>query len=149
MTEADPLTDVASALAVFGGYLRRFRLRRGFTQEELAEQAGVIELAAGRAGLLSAEEIVRPLDRRLTLLTNGPLDVPARQQTLHRTLEWSYERPLPTVLNHRRTWCSWWRRSSTKAWCDVRTLTTVRCGCYSWRRFGNCRSAHTLTSLRC
>jgi predicted ATPase/DNA-binding XRE family transcriptional regulator len=50
-----------------------------------------IELAAGRAGLLSPEEIVRRLDRRLSLLTNGPLDVPARQQTLRQTLEWSYE----------------------------------------------------------
>jgi predicted ATPase len=50
-----------------------------------------IELAAGRAVLLSPQEILRRLDHRLSVLTNGPLDVPTRQQTLRHTLEWSYE----------------------------------------------------------
>jgi predicted ATPase/DNA-binding XRE family transcriptional regulator len=50
-----------------------------------------LELAAGRTGLLSPEEILRRLDHRLSLLTNGPLDVPERQQTLRHTLEWSYQ----------------------------------------------------------
>ena len=40
---------------------------------------------------MSPEEIVRRLDHRLSLLTNGPLDVPTRQKTLRDTLEWSYE----------------------------------------------------------
>ena len=51
VTEADPLTDVASALPVFGGHLRRFRLQRGFTQEELAEHADV-----SRATIASLEQ---------------------------------------------------------------------------------------------
>jgi predicted ATPase len=50
-----------------------------------------IELAAGRASLLSPQEILRNLDHRLSLLTNGPRDVPTRQRTLRQTLEWSYE----------------------------------------------------------
>src|SRR5262249_53533892 len=50
-----------------------------------------IELAAGRAALLSPREILRRLDHGLSVLTDGPLDLPPRQQTLRRTLDWSYE----------------------------------------------------------
>ena len=50
-----------------------------------------IELAAARAKVLSAEELLARLDRRLPLLTGGARDAPARQQTLRATIEWSYE----------------------------------------------------------
>jgi predicted ATPase/DNA-binding SARP family transcriptional activator len=49
-----------------------------------------IELAAARLKLLSPRDLLRRLDRRLTLLTQGSRDLPERQQTLHATIDWSY-----------------------------------------------------------
>jgi predicted ATPase/DNA-binding CsgD family transcriptional regulator/transcriptional regulator with XRE-family HTH domain len=49
-----------------------------------------IELAATRVRLLAPPALLRRLDRRLALLTGGPRDLPARQQTLRATLDWSY-----------------------------------------------------------
>ena len=50
-----------------------------------------IELAAARSKLLSPETMSRRLDQILDLLTGGARDLPARQQTLRSTLEWSHE----------------------------------------------------------
>ena len=50
-----------------------------------------IELAAARSRLLSPEDMSRRLDQSLDLLTEGPYDVPERQQTLRATLEWSHD----------------------------------------------------------
>ena len=49
-----------------------------------------IELAAARAGLFGIEELAARLDRELGVLGGGPRDLPARQQTLRATIEWSY-----------------------------------------------------------
>jgi predicted ATPase/DNA-binding SARP family transcriptional activator len=49
-----------------------------------------IELAASRVRTLAPVELLDRLDPRLPLLTGGPRDLPARQQTLRATLEWSY-----------------------------------------------------------
>jgi len=50
-----------------------------------------IELAAARIRALAPEALLRRLAARLSVLTGGPHDVPARQQTLRETLDWSYE----------------------------------------------------------
>jgi predicted ATPase/DNA-binding SARP family transcriptional activator len=50
-----------------------------------------IELAASRVRALTPVELLDRLDPRLPLLTGGPRDLPARQQTLRATLEWSYD----------------------------------------------------------
>ena len=50
-----------------------------------------IELAAARMKILSAQTIQAKLWNSLTLLTGGPRDVPARQQTMRGAVEWSYE----------------------------------------------------------
>ena len=49
-----------------------------------------IELAAARIKVLSASALRSRLERRLPLLTDGPRDVPARQQTQRAAIAWSY-----------------------------------------------------------
>jgi predicted ATPase len=51
-----------------------------------------IELAAARSRMLPPKVMLARLDRRLQLLTGGGRDLPARQQTLQGTIDWSYDR---------------------------------------------------------
>ena len=50
-----------------------------------------LELAAARAKVLSAAQILDRLEQRLSFLTGGARDLPERQRTLRATIEWSYE----------------------------------------------------------
>jgi len=50
-----------------------------------------IELAAARSTLLTPQALARRLDHRLTLLTGGARDRPARHQTLRVAIDWSYD----------------------------------------------------------
>jgi predicted ATPase/DNA-binding SARP family transcriptional activator len=50
-----------------------------------------IELAAARIRALPVHVLRERLEERLAVLTGGPRDLPARQQTLRETLDWSYE----------------------------------------------------------
>jgi len=50
-----------------------------------------IELAAARTKLLSPQALLARLERRFELLTGGPRDQSARQQTLRATIDWSYD----------------------------------------------------------
>lgn len=50
-----------------------------------------IELAAARVRVLPPVAMLARLDRRLPLLTGGGRDLPERQQTLRRTIEWSVD----------------------------------------------------------
>jgi len=49
-----------------------------------------IELAAARTKVLSPSALLDRLQSRLQLLTGGALDLPERQQTLRRTIDWSH-----------------------------------------------------------
>ena len=50
-----------------------------------------IELAAVRIKLLPPQALLTRLGQRLQLLTGNARDVPARQQTLRSTIQWSYD----------------------------------------------------------
>ena len=49
-----------------------------------------LELAAARMKLFSPQSLLARLDHRLSLLTSGTRGAPERQQTLRKTIEWSY-----------------------------------------------------------
>jgi predicted ATPase len=50
-----------------------------------------IELAAARVKFFSLQTLLARLNGRLELLTDGPRDLPAHQQTLRATIDWSYQ----------------------------------------------------------
>ncbi len=50
-----------------------------------------LELAAARSKIFSPQALLARLGSRLTLLTGGPRDAPARQQTIRNTIDWSYQ----------------------------------------------------------
>jgi predicted ATPase/DNA-binding CsgD family transcriptional regulator len=69
-----------------------------------------IELAAAWVRVLSVDQIAARLDRRLALLTSADRSVPARQQTLRATFDWSYELlsgAEQILLRRLSAWASW------------------------------------------
>jgi predicted ATPase len=77
-----------------------------------------IELAAARLRALSPATLLDRLAHRLPLLTGGPRDAPARQQTLRNTIAWSYDllSPVEQVL---------FRRLSTLRGCTLDAVDEV------------------------
>lgn len=55
-----------------------------------------LELAAARLGSMTLAALVERATQRLPLLTGGPRDAPARQQTLRATIAWSHDLLSPT-----------------------------------------------------
>src|SRR5213079_3118239 len=50
-----------------------------------------LELAAARSNLLPPHELLARLQQRQPVLHSTARDVPARQQTLRKTIQWSYD----------------------------------------------------------
>jgi predicted ATPase len=92
----EPLPD-ADAAALFAERARAVApgFRPAATVAEICRRLDglplAIELAAARVALLDPDELLARLDRRLPLLASRSRDAPARQRTLHATIEWSYE----------------------------------------------------------
>ena len=81
-----------------------------------------IELAAARSSLLSSQEILARLDRRLRLLTRGPSDVAERQRTLEATIAWSYNLLHPAeqrLFTHLGVFAGGWTIDAAEAVCDA------------------------------
>jgi predicted ATPase len=96
-----PDGDVASeAVALFADRARAVKPAFAVTAGNAATVAEIcrrldglplaLELAAVRVKLLPLEAMLDRLQQRLPLLTGGARDLPARQQTLRATIEWSY-----------------------------------------------------------
>jgi predicted ATPase/transcriptional regulator with XRE-family HTH domain len=90
-----------SAVALFVQRGQAIKPDFALTEANAAEVAAIcrrldglplaLELAAARLKVLSPGAMLSKLERRLTLLTGGTLDLPERQRTLHGTVAWSYE----------------------------------------------------------
>lgn len=103
-TPSDPAsTESLGSYPAIALFVERARMTRGsfeLTPENAAAVAAVcrsldglplaLELAAARLRLLSPEALLERLDNALQILTSGARDVPARQQTLRATIDWSH-----------------------------------------------------------
>jgi predicted ATPase/DNA-binding CsgD family transcriptional regulator len=80
-----------------------------------------IELAAARARILNPLALLERLDQQLPLLTGGPLDQPARQQTMRDTIAWSYNLLSPEqqqLLEQLSVFAGGWTLESASQVCD-------------------------------
>jgi predicted ATPase/class 3 adenylate cyclase len=98
-----PLEGLAGVAAIRLFVERAEEARHGFALR--AENAGAvaeivrrldglplaIELAAARVRMLAPRDLLSQLARRLPTLTDGPCDLPARQQTLRDAIGWSHD----------------------------------------------------------
>ena len=89
------------SVALFRQQARTVQPRFEITEENRAAVVGIcrrldglplaIEIAAARIKMLSPQALLKRLDQSLNLLVGGAKDLPSRQQTLRRTIDWSYE----------------------------------------------------------
>ncbi len=93
-----PLDDDGAAVRLF--VQRAQQIKPGFQADDRATIAAIcrkldglplaIELAAARIALFTPKELLERLDKRLSVLSGGSRDLPARHRTLQATLDWSY-----------------------------------------------------------
>ena len=98
-----PLADLerVAAVALFVERAQAAHASFALTAENAAAVAGIcqrldglplaIELAAARTRLFTPTALLARLDRRLPVLTEGPVDAPIRQRTLRSTIGWSFD----------------------------------------------------------
>lgn len=87
-----------------------------------------IELAAARLKLLSPQALLRRLDHRLALLTDGPRDLYPRQRTLRATIDWSYGLLDPheqLLFEHLAVFAGRWTLEAAEAVCGEAIHETI------------------------
>jgi len=80
-----------------------------------------IELAAARLRILSTDEILHRLDKRLKLLVGTASHLPARQQTMRNAIAWSYELLTPfeqRLFARLSVFMNGWTVAAAQAVCD-------------------------------
>ncbi|MEO7911235.1 MAG: tetratricopeptide repeat protein [Roseiflexaceae bacterium] len=80
-----------------------------------------IELAAAQIPLFPPTTLLIRLEQRLPMLTCGPRDLPARQQTLHDTIDWSYnllDAGEQTLLTRLTVFVGGWTEAAAGAVCN-------------------------------
>jgi predicted ATPase/Tfp pilus assembly protein PilF len=102
-TDPPPVEMLAQApsVALFAARARQVQADFALTSENAATVVAIcrqldglplaIELAATRLKVLPPPMLLILLEHRLQVLTDGAQDLPMRQQTLRRTLAWSYD----------------------------------------------------------
>jgi predicted ATPase/DNA-binding CsgD family transcriptional regulator len=100
LASLDDLAEV-EAVKLFVERARAIDPAFALTSENAVAVAGIcarldglplaIELAAARTRLFTPTALLARLDRRLPVLTEGPMDAPIRQRTLHSTIGWSFD----------------------------------------------------------
>ncbi len=81
-----------------------------------------IELAAARVKIFTPEALLARLGERLRLLTSGARDLPARQQALRTTIDWSYQLLTPAeqqLLRRVAVFVGGWTMEAAEAICDI------------------------------
>jgi predicted ATPase/class 3 adenylate cyclase len=84
-----------------------------------------IELAATRTKVLTPEQILSRLKRRLSILTSGSRSLPERQRTLRAAIAWSYELLDPVerrLFARLAVFTGGWTFESAEAVCDPEGL---------------------------
>lgn len=80
-----------------------------------------IELAAAQIPLFPPTALLTRLEQRLPMLKRGPRDVPARQQTLRSTINWSYDlltAAEQTLLRRLGVFVGGWTEAAADAVCN-------------------------------
>ena len=88
-----------------------------------------IELAATRTKVLTPEQILSRLKRRLSILTSGPRSLPERQRTLRAAIAWSYDLLDPVerrLFARLSVFSGGWGFESAEAVCDPDRARTGR-----------------------
>jgi predicted ATPase/DNA-binding CsgD family transcriptional regulator len=86
-----------------------------------------IELATARLKLLSPQALLARLSSRLTLLTEGTRTLLAHQQTLRRTIDWSYDLLTPaeqTLFRRLAVFVGGWTLEAAEAVCTGGTAAS-------------------------
>jgi predicted ATPase/DNA-binding CsgD family transcriptional regulator len=130
-----PLLDLAAleqvaAVNLFVARARAVRPDFRLTQENAPVVAEIcarleglplaIELATARLKLLSPQALLQRLSNRLTLLTEGTRNLLAHQQTLRRTIDWSYDLLTPaeqTLFQRLAVFAGGWTLPAAEAVC--------------------------------
>jgi predicted ATPase/DNA-binding SARP family transcriptional activator len=111
-----------------------------------------IELAAGRAGELTIDDMLGRLNERLQLPAAGPRDVPERHRTIAATIAWSYdllplEQQRPFV--HLSVFTGGWetRAAAEVADADADSLATLVARSLALRTGGRFRMLETIRTF--